>query len=669
MYKLIIAEKPNVAEMIAYALADGKAVVKTEGKVRYYEITHGNEKLVVAPAVGHIFTLSSKGKGYPVFDVEWVPSYEVSKTSAFTKQYAQNIKKLAKDADEFINACDYDLEGSLIGYNIIRFLCNSKKGKRIKFSTLTTSDLREAYDNIQDLDYNNAIAGETRHILDWFWGINLSRAMMQAIKKAGIFKILSVGRVQGPTLMYLVKKEEEIANFKPTPYWQIFLKTDFTDFVHIKDRFLDEAEAQAVFEKLKSPAKVEKIDKIPVKLPSPFPFDLTSLQIEAYNLFGMAPTLTLEIAQTLYEASLISYPRTSSQQLPEKIGYKSILSQLSKQLDYKMAQKILEFSLIKPHNGKKVDEAHPAIFPTGVIPKVLNAAQKKLYDLIVKRFMATFVKSAKLESTKVTLDCCGEKFVAEGKRVIERNWLDYYQPYAKVDEMEFPELKEGQLIDVKPRIDKKETKPPKRYTAATIIKKMEANNLGTKATRASIVDKLYTRGYIAENSIKVTNLGTQFYKSLNIHGPEIFDEKLTRGIEDELVMIQEGKQGKDKVIEDAKKILSGILQKINADEGKIGDELKGALRSEVSRLGKCSLCGADLVIRWSYMKKRFVGCSGYPNCRNLYPLPQKGNIVATGDVCKECGSPIINVKGAKSFKMCLDPKCKTKANWGKKGSA
>lgn len=666
MNKMIIAEKPNVAEKIAFALADGKVEQKKNGQVKYYEIKKGDDIITVVSAVGHIFTLATKGKGYPVFDIYWAPSYSVSKSSDFTKKYADTIEKLAKNADDFVNACDFDLEGSLIGYNIIRFLCNSKDGKRIKFSTLTSSELREAYNNIQPLDFNNAIAGETRHILDWLWGINLSRAMMQAIKKAGIFKILSVGRVQGPALMYLVKKEQEISKFVPEPYWQIFLNTDFAVFNHIKDRFSDEKTAKTIFEKLKSPAIVENIEKTKINVPAPTPFDLTTLQISAYNLFGFKPTQTLEIAQTLYEASLISYPRTSSQQLPEKIGYKQILSDLARQKEYSNAKNILDMGPLRPNNGKKVDEAHPAIYPTGVVPQGLNSFQKKIYDLVVKRFMATFVKSAKLENCKVTLDANGEKFTAEGKIIIEPNWMEYYQPYVKLEQKEFPDLKIGQMVEFKPELLEKETKPPKRYTAATLIKKLENENLGTKATRAAIIETLYNRGYIADSSIRVTNLGMQFFNSLNKHSPEIFDEKMTREIEEKLELIQNGKENKDNVINDAKKMLSNILEKIAKDEKTLGEELKGSLKQEVQILGKCPHCGSNLRVMWSRYKKRFVGCAGYPNCKQLYPLPQVGNISSTNEVCKECNSPIIVVNGKKNFKMCLDPNCKTKENWGKK---
>ena len=205
-YTLIVAEKPAAAEKIAYALGK-KVSEKKVGKVRYYETSVNGDELVVAPAVGHLFGLAPKEKArkYPIFDLEWKPLYLTNKKADFSKAYADNIEKLAKKADKFIIATDYDNEGEVIGLNILRFLCKKDDAKRMKFSTLTASDLREAYDNIlPSLAWGQAEAGEARHYLDWIWGINLSQAAMQALLKVSKFrKILSIGRVQGPSLALL----------------------------------------------------------------------------------------------------------------------------------------------------------------------------------------------------------------------------------------------------------------------------------------------------------------------------------------------------------------------------------------------------------------------------------------------------------------------------------
>ncbi|MBW2992228.1 DNA topoisomerase I, partial [Candidatus Woesearchaeota archaeon] len=374
MYELIITEKPNAAKRIAEALADYKPVKKNIKGIPYYEITHNKKDIVVACAVGHLFGLDQKtGKKseFPVFDIEWKPTAELSKASAYTKKYLSVIKSLAKNADEFTVATDYDVEGEVIGLNVIRFACRQKDAKRMKFSTLTKDDLVKAYENRSStLDWGQANAGVARHKLDWFYGINTSRALTSSIKKAGFFKLLSSGRVQGPALKLIVDKEKEIQAFKPTPYWQISLTGSAEDknllAWHEKDKFWKKDEADKIYEKTKtaSSALIANVNKKQFQQFAPFPFDLTTLQIEAHRCFGISPKQTLEIAQELYTSGFISYPRTSSQILPKEIGYNKIINKLSKQKEFSESTKILQKKkLLTPNNGKKTDPAHPAIYP------------------------------------------------------------------------------------------------------------------------------------------------------------------------------------------------------------------------------------------------------------------------------------------------------------------
>src|SRR3989344_4157557 len=252
MYELIITEKPNAAKRIAEALAD--KTPKRElymKKIPYYVITHNGKNIVVTCAVGHLYGLAEKNKNgwvYPIYEIEWKAAADLRKESAFTKQYLNSIKSLAKEANEFTVATDYDVEGEVIGLNIIRFACNKKDANRMKFSTLTKEDLIEAYEHkSKHLDWGQAYAGETRHKLDWFYGINLSRALTASVKAAGSFKIMSAGRVQGPALKLLVDREKEIHAFKPEPFWQIHLLGEYKkselEAWHIKDKIFDKKEA------------------------------------------------------------------------------------------------------------------------------------------------------------------------------------------------------------------------------------------------------------------------------------------------------------------------------------------------------------------------------------------------------------------------------------------
>ena len=208
MVELIICEKPSAAKKIAEALADGKPIKNLIGKVPYYEVTHGENDIIVGCAVGHLYGLKQKEKKVtlPIFDIEWVPTSEINKASEFSRKYLTVLKKIAKKADSFTVATDYDIEGEIIGLNVIRFICKQKDARRMKFSTLTKDELIDAYEHAHPtLEWGQANAGETRHILDWYYGINVSRALTKAVHTTGSFKLLSTGRVQGPALKLIVR--------------------------------------------------------------------------------------------------------------------------------------------------------------------------------------------------------------------------------------------------------------------------------------------------------------------------------------------------------------------------------------------------------------------------------------------------------------------------------
>src|SRR3989344_7363967 len=203
-YELIITEKPQSAKKIADALSDDHIKKESLNTVPFYKIRHKGKDIVVGSAVGHLYALAESVKNgwtYPVFNVEWKPASQVSKAAKFSSKYITVLKKLSAEADEFTVATDYDIEGEVIGLNIIRYICKRKDAKRMKYSTLTMDELRKSYEDAsKHLDWGQANAGETRHILDYYYGINLSRALSLAVKAAGAFKILSSGRVQGPAL-------------------------------------------------------------------------------------------------------------------------------------------------------------------------------------------------------------------------------------------------------------------------------------------------------------------------------------------------------------------------------------------------------------------------------------------------------------------------------------
>lgn len=664
-YELIITEKPQAASKIAAALGNAKQT--TNKGVSYYELTRNERQIVVACAVGHLFTLKQTKSGLPmpVFDINWYPNYITNKKD-FTKKYYATILKLVKGADEITVATDYDVEGELIGLNIVRFLCGQKDANRMKFSTLTNAELNQAYENKEKtINWGQAIAGETRHYLDWFYGINLSRALMEAIKTTGKFRLMSIGRVQGPALNLIVKKEKTIQAFKPETYWQVFINLKGHSKIDLKyNRDIFKKENLKLFDNLKGKIAEVKTEKQQQELSPNPPFDLTTLQTEAYKFYKITPARTLQAAQQLYLSGLISYPRTSSQKLPESIGYKEILKKMSKQ--YSVENLIVKD---KPIEGKKSDPAHPSIYPTGEF-QILSGESEKIYNLIARRFLSLFCENAIIENKKITANIENLKFSAKGAAVKKPAWTKIY-PFKLVDK-ELEDIN-GKKEILKIKIEEKQTQPPRRYSPASILSELEKRNLGTKSTRSSILETLYDRDYIKEKSIEATPLGISLINTLEEYSPIIIDEKLTRNFEKEIENIQASKKNipkkENKIIKNGKKTVTKIIQEFKQNEENIGKKLLVAnekLRNqqkEENTLNICPVCKkGQLAITYSRKTKRhFIACNAYPKCKTTYSLPPDSLIKKTDQICDECGFPkLISLrKGKRPWIFCFNPKCPT----------
>jgi DNA topoisomerase-1 len=710
---LIVTEKPQAALKIASAL--GKPRKYAEDGVPYYEVERNNEKIIVASAVGHLFNLTyQKGqKGWPIFETEWEPSYE-KKSAAFTKKYLELLKKLCRKAKEVVIATDFDNEGEVIGWNVLRFVCKQKNAKRMKFSTLTAPELEKSYDNpLPELAWGNAFAGETRHIVDWLYGINLSRALMSAIKTSGLFRILSIGRVQGPALKIIVDREREISAFKPEPYWQIFANVDWKSlgmekpegdcrFKHPKDIF-DKKELDK-FKNIKE--AIAETKKTEEKIAPPVPFDLTTLQTEAYKHFKISPSETLKIAQNLYIDGLISYPRTSSQKIPKEIEPKKILKSLSKHFP-----ETKEAIRDNPIEGKKSDPAHPSIYPTGEFKEFEERAEK-IYNLVVKRFISAFSPDAITANKRIVLTAITEKgktnkkkgkvtsqetigvidkedikFTASAMTIIEKGWTKIYP--TSMEESNLPDIN-GKVKIEKIDIEEKETQPPKRYTPASLVSILEKKNLGTKATRSTIIDTLFERGYLDGKSIQATILGLKLIEALEKYSSIILDENLTRQLEEEMDKIQNSKEDlasleaeEKHVVEKAKKIIIDISKEFKQKEVEIGKELASGLETlrkeqqEANTLIQCPTCKkGNLRILFNRASHRyFVACSAYPDCKQTYSLPPNALIKKSDKICESCNFPKILAirKGKRPWEFCFNINCEVnkalRAEWEAKKAA
>jgi DNA topoisomerase-1 len=548
----------------------------------------------------------------------------------------------------------------------------------MKFSTLTKQELEKAYAQpLPHLDFGLIEAGLTRHEVDWLYGINLSRALTIATRKCGgKYTALTTGRVQGPTLKFLVAREEAIRSFVPTPNWKIRAQVEIDGRIfearYVEDRIENKNEAETIANSCKDKkGQVEEIEIKEFKQPPPFLFNLSALQNDAYSLFRYTPRRTLNIAQQLYLDALISYPRTDSQRLPPTVDYKMILKNLMKVEEYsKLASELLAKQALKPNEGKEDDPAHPAIYPTGNLPRrALETSERKIWDLVVRRFMAAFSKPAVKQNIKVHIKINGHRFQFSGKRILVHGWMHYYHPYVKFDEVLLPPMKKGQIVNVeKTNLEETFTEPPSRYNPGSLLKGMEEARIGTKATRADIAQTLYDRKYIEGERVTVTSLGFEVFDVLKKHCPSVISTTLTRELEEKMDRILKNKETRENVLADVIGMLGPSLAAFKKDEEVIGEQLSNALgRSKLEEriIGACPVCKTGKLIT-NYSRKtgkRFVGCTNYFKglCKTSFPLPQRGTIKSTGKKCPACGWPTVQV-GTKrhSWVLCFNLECASK---------
>jgi len=675
-YILIIAEKPDAARKIAIAVAE-RGRQQDRGD---YILCEGKKNYVITSAAGHMYTLTPSASNrdiYPVLDLHWVPLSSVEPSRKDVHRKLESIRHLAENASEIIIACDYDIEGDTIGFNILKHACSRTQASRVKFSTLTSEELRKSFSkpSFQTL-WPLAEAGLTRHYLDYVWGVNLSRVLTNAMMEVkGGYANLSIGRVQGPTLNYIFEREIAIRSFVPTPYWHITATGKSGSQTFLMEYAIRRIMTSTVAKRIKQEtegrdAKVTEATVHPFSIPPPPPFNLGDLQREAYRLFGLSPSQTLSIAEKLYLGAAISYPRTSSQQIPSSVNCLAILAALSKSSNYAKYICTLPKASSTPVQGQKTDSAHPAIYPTGELPLNIKGREWLLFDLIVRRFLAAFGKRALKERISINAMCQGHKFIASATRVLSKGWMEVYRVPKEAEDCPLPHLREGDIINLCHVIPQENFEnPPFRYNQSSLLDQMEHDNIGTKATRAEIISTLIDRGYVTNGSMQLTDLGFAIIESTARHSPAIISLEMTHIIENELNDIELQITSPKAVEIDGVERLLSCLELFDQSRESIGETMYAAhvaTNKKKDELGACPIChkGHLKIIRSRKTGKRFVGCTNYSNgCKASAPLPQRGLIRPTRYQCKTCGWPIMLVFFSfkrKPWRLCINPSCPDK---------
>ncbi len=665
---LVICEKNISARRISYILSEGKAKSTRLGKIPIYEFTKDKDFWKIVGLKGHILNLDFPPGFNKWNEVEPIKLIDVEPYKKVNEKTIAIALKLLVEKNPFlIVATDFDREGELIGVEVINLLKEYNKEinqiKRARFSAITNQEIKTAFNKLVEVDYNLSSAGESRQIIDLIWGAVLTRFISLTSHRYGK-DFLSIGRVQSPTLALLVEREKEIKNFVPKTFWKIIatLKKDESfDATHKEGQIWDENKAEEIFKKVKDSkvATVKKVEKKRQKELPPTPFNTTTF-LESASYIGFSAANAMSIAEELYMQGLISYPRTDNTVYPPSINLKAIVEKLAISNFSKEANMVIKNGRLYPTRGKKIATDHPPIHPVGIPKSIkLNTPQERIYELICRRFLATLAKDAISETMDVSFDIAGEEFKANGYRLIEPNWRDIYT-YITEKRTPLPELIGGEKIDVvKINLIKDQTRPPKRYTQGSLIGKMEQLSLGTKSTRHEIINKLYHRKYITLSPFAPTPTAFAVIEALGNY--DVVKPKMTATLEKDMDLISEGKKTLNETVNESRKMLTNVVKTLEKDKEKIRLSIKNAEKEE-NTVGKCPKCGKTLIIRTSKNNKRFVGCSGFPSCKNTYSLPQKGTIFVTDKTCKQCKTPIVKIKskGKKAWELCLNSDCDAK---------
>ena len=529
--------------------------------------------------MGHLLTFypddPTRGK-FPKWDFTWVLRSRVEKKSDYVKTYHDCIKYLStiNNFEKVIIATDYDTEGTVIGFITLLSVINSEelipKLFRMKMNSLDKTEVQRAYNDLQPPDYTWFNAGIARHEIDALFGINLTEVFTSAVcEERGRRRMVTFGRVQSHALKFIVDREKEIVNFKSEPYWlvemELIINNEKYIFKHQHGEFRDYQEVTKVIADSKNAIKAvaTQIEEKTEFISPPHLFSQETLQQEAYYKLHFNPSLTDQIAQSLYQNSLISYPRSGSTSIHTGVPYTKILPELQKESVYtEYVTEIITKNYI-PTSGGIVDSAHSAIFPTGNLSQPRYEKEQQLLDLIKRRFIATFLPSAIRNRIKTVFAANNQPYELTGYKTENSGWTKAY-PYIKYEETQIPTVKEGQTADIN-RVYNKElkTKPQRRYQYASLIKEMENNGIGTKATRSNISKGLWSRGYInyvVGEGLVPTKLGVAVIDVATQFTPQIVNVSMTAQLERDLEKIMSGELDRAYVTGKAKKEIEDIIK-------------------------------------------------------------------------------------------------------------
>ncbi|WP_158854866.1 DNA topoisomerase I [Halorhabdus sp. CUG00001] len=671
--RLIVTEKDNAARRIAEILSGESANAERQNGVNVYR--WGGQRVVGLS--GHVVGVDFPPEYEDWRDVEPVELIDADVVTTPTREnIVATLRSLARTAEGVVIATDYDREGELIGkeaYELIREETEAPV-ERVRFSSITEREVREAFENPDEIDFDLAAAGEARQIVDLIWGAALTRFLSLSAKQLGN-DFISVGRVQSPTLKILVDREREIQAFEPDDYWEIVadLAKDgdafeaqyfYDDNGSEAERIWDESAAKAAHADL---ADTDRVTVTEVRRRTrtddpPAPFDTTAF-ISAAGSLGYSAQRAMSIAEELYTDGYMTYPRTDNTVYPDDLDPEELLEAFEGNYEFgDDAQSLLENEDIEPTRGDNESTDHPPIHPTGEIPDrdEIGADAWEVYELVVRRFFATVAQPATWAHLRVVAQCEGRSLKANGKRLIEEGYHAVY-PYSSAGETFVPAVEEGDELAISDvELEAKQTQPPRRYGQSRLIERMADLGLGTKATRHNIIEKLYDRGYVEDDPPRPTKLAEAVVTAAEEYADHVVSDEMTAQLEADMTAIADGDVALEDVTAESREMLREIFEELRASREEIGDFLQESLKADRT-LGPCPDCGEDLLVRESRHGSHFVGCDGFPECRFTLPLPSSGEPQVIDETCEDHDLQHVKMLAGRDTFVHGCPRCKAEA--------
>jgi DNA topoisomerase-1 len=671
--ELIITEKDNAARRIAEILSGGSAEADRRNGVNVYR--WGMTR--VMGLSGHVVGVDFPPEYADWRDVEPVELVDAEVVKSPTQEnIVSTLQELARAADEATIATDYDREGELIGkeaYELIRAETDVPI-KRVRFSSITDREVTEAFNEPDEIDFDLAAAGEARQIIDLMWGASLTRFLSLSAKQLGN-DFISVGRVQSPTLKLIVDREREIQAFDPEDYWEIVadLTKDDTAFEAQyfydddgteAERIWDEDSADAAHEDLRDAetATVTAVTRRTRTDSPPDPFNTTAF-ISAASSLGYSAQRAMSIAEELYTAGYVTYPRTDNTVYPEDLDPAELLDEFVGDRTFgEDAADLLDLENLTPTEGEDETTDHPPIHPTGEIPKrsELGEDEWEVYELIVRRFFATVAEPATWAHLRVVVEANGRSLKANGKRLTDPGYHAVY-PYSSASENVVPAVEEGEELAMSGvTLDAKQTQPPRRYGQSRLIETMEDLGLGTKATRHNTIEKLYDRGYIEGDPPRPTKLAEAVVEAAEEFADHVVSDDMTAQLEADMSAIANGEATLEDVTDESREMLAEVFDELAASRQEVGEYLQESLKADKT-LGPCPECGDDLLVRSSRQGSYFVGCDGFPDCRFTLPLPSTGEPLVLDEQCETHDTNHVKMLAGRDTFVHGCPRCKAEA--------